>query len=640
MAANDERVKRWPWREVLLTALVAAVGLLVGLGRTWPLNGPILATGDGGTWEHYRWLFAQLLDWWPFPHLEYGGDLAFYPYGTSQVFTSWTFEQLYLTTALERLFGPGPWIDVYYIGSQLATALGLYWILRRVYGRGWGALAACVVAGANFYLLAKFPGHFNLSHAHWAYFTVASLHLLMHRLVAFERLSLGLVLWMVLCGICCLGMELGYVAGFAYTFTLCHIAVFLVWWLCHLRPVNTYLWTQLKGWQAELKSWRVWALGAAILLAAYLYLPQIYWLWRELAQFPSAEMPHGLSFTHPMRMLLPIVPDFTPEMAMNTSFFQDRMETPFAWQPGLSLFVLGMVGFFLAADRRRSVWIGLPLLCCLLIYALLQSSFHPFNWLPWMEHMRMAARFSLMLPLLFVLAWLPQAARIWRTRSGQVFYGLLGLLFLLELSTAWRFLWGTRYVEQPPTPEFVHLMETIRESPGEAVLYWPFCVAGGNGVGTGEFGPYYHPQAGMESTQVFHEKKMMSRYFGRIHWDQLEPLYRAGWDRMFMPDSEELFTAQGQGRDFDAAQWAFMTDFLRLNDFCGVLVFASMLPPETVEGFRARMGEPVAEAVVYGEHALFFRKPEAWQAGEDPVAGRALSLDDYEQAEESAPRDF
>lgn len=641
MVSSDERAGQWRRPDGLLAALVVLVGLLIGLGRAWPLNGPILGGGDIGSWEHYRWLFTHLLRWWPLPHLDYAGDLAFYPYGVSQAFTSWTFEQLYLTTTLERFLGPGPWLDLYFIGSQIATALGLFLILRRVYDRGWAALASCLAVGANFYLMAKFPGHFNLSTGHWAFLTLASLHLLMRRLVERERLSLGLVLWVMLCGICCLGQELGYVAGFAFTLTFCHIVVFLVWWLCDVRGVNAYLWAQIRAWRDEWRQPRVLGLALLLLLAAYLYLPQIVWLLQAVAPFPAAEMPDGMSFTHPLRMLLPIVPDLTPEMTLNTSLFQDQIETAFSWQPGLSLFLLGVVGFFLATDRKRDVWIGLPLFLGLLVYATLNSRFQPLAWLPWMEHMRLASRFTLMLPLLLILAWLPQAERIGRLRSGRVFYGLLACLFLLELGTAWRFLWRTRYVEQPPSPEFVQMMDTIRESPGEALLCWPFCIAGGNGVGTELFGPYYRQQAGIESTQAFHEKKMMSRYLGRLHWRQLEPLYAAGWSRMFMPDSRKMFTAQHQARDFDAAQWAFFTDFVRLNDFAGVLVFPDLLVPETVDGFRARFGEPVAEAEIQGQRALFFRKPEAWQADEDPAAGRVLSLRTYEeQAEPAAPGDF
>ena len=178
-----------------------------------------------------------------------------------------------------------------------------------------------------------------------------------------------------------------------------------------------------------------------------------------------------------------------------------------------------------------------------------------------------------------------------------------------------------------PDSGFLAMMKVIRETPGQAVFDWPFCVAGGNGIGTGKIGRFYGLQSGISVLQVYHGKKIVGNYFGRLHPDLIRPYLDAGWDSLFVPDSREFRTARVQRRDFFPSEWDFVEAFFKLNDFAGIVLYADLLPPETLATFHSRFGPPtaVARGEPYGRIEFIAKKPE-WRALVDPVAGRNLRL--------------
>jgi hypothetical protein len=200
-------------------------------------------------------------------------------------------------------------------------------------------------------------------------------------------------------------------------------------------------------------------------------------------------------------------------------------------------------------------------------------------------------------------------------------------LLAVEATTAYRIALITPKPYVRPDASFERTMATIAATPGEAVLEWPFCVAAGNGLGTGELCLYYHRQSGLFAFRQFHHKKVVGQYFGRLHRSQLTPFRQAGWPQMFFPDVDHPEFATRQRRDFLPGEWRFLADFYRLNDFCGLLLYPDLLDPATVRTIHEVAGPPAAETSYPGVGRIeFIPKSAAWRTGVDPARGRALRL--------------
>jgi hypothetical protein len=200
-------------------------------------------------------------------------------------------------------------------------------------------------------------------------------------------------------------------------------------------------------------------------------------------------------------------------------------------------------------------------------------------------------------------------------------------LLAVEATTAYRIALITPKPYVRPDASFERTMATIAATPGEAVLEWPFCVAAGNGLGTGELCLYYHQQSGLFALRQFHHKKVVGQYFGRLHRSQLAPFRQAGWPQMFFPDVDHPMLATRQRRDFLPGEWRFLADFYRLNDFCGLLIYPDLLDPETVRTIHEVAGPPVAETTYPGVGRVeFIPKTVAWRSGVDPALGRTVRL--------------
>ena len=125
----------------------------------------------------------------------------------------------------------------------------------------------------------------------------------------------------------------------------------------------------------------------------------------------------------------------------------------------------------------------------------------------------------------------------------------------------------------------------IRQQPGVAVLDWPFCTVGGDGVGMQEgLCPYYNQQNAVFTFRRFYDKSGVGQYFGRLHPDQIQPFLRDGWPRLLAP-----------GYVFTEADWQFLDAFLRTNNFAGLNLYPGLLTPEQVTQFYRHYGQPIAK---------------------------------------------
>jgi hypothetical protein len=129
-------------------------------------------------------------------------------------------------------------------------------------------------------------------------------------------------------------------------------------------------------------------------------------------------------------------------------------------------------------------------------------------------------------------------------------------------------------------------LQTVRDEPGKAVLDWPFCIQGGDGVANADgLCPYYHQQNGVNALRRFYHKAVVGQYVGRLHPDLVRPFLRDGWPRLLAP-----------GYRFTEADWAFLDHFLRANQFAGINLYPDLLTPDQTAAFLAHYGPALAEA--------------------------------------------
>jgi hypothetical protein len=316
-------------------------------------------------------------------------------------------------------------------------------------------------------------------------------------------------------------------------------------------------------------------------------------------------------------MLNPILPG-VPQVGMKRVVYGIAF---FALRPGICFVLLGVAGLIGSCWKPRSLLMVVPLLCLLILFMFDPHKSH-LTWLPWFNFARLNDRFSSLFPLLlsaFALA-LPWDAWKPRVMKGMLVLGLG--LFVAEFATAYAFLARMPHRLIEASPSFRAFMQTVSQTPGEAVMEWPFRVCGGNGGGRRELGVFVR-QHGAMVLQPFHRKKMMGSTFGRLYPSQIQPLLSAGWQHLMLPDSSTRDAKQR--RDFTAEEWAFLEEFYRRNDFCGIIIYPDRLPEETVRGFHGRFGSPAAYTEIKQAGRLeFIPKPAAWRKEVDPQAGLAL----------------
>ena len=588
------------------------------------LRAPLVGPGDLSLWERQNAYVARNLSWMPLPRLDFRNDQLFYPYGGNNVFQPWVFELHLAAGAARRLLGPWGWCQLYFLLSVTLAALGSFLLLVRDHGAWRAAAAALVVSFGNCYAIAKYAGHLAVACVHWTTLSLLADFVILQRLVARRPWSARLLLLRTFLLWAGLGLELGYVAGIGLTSALVTalVATGVVCQRCGwsgrgLRAAAAAIGHDLAA-SSRAHPVQVAGLAALTVLAAWLYVPLVVQVWLAAQEFSFAGTNASFWWASPLRLLHPILPGLNP--LTHGELFHDQPEGVFAASPGLGLLLLALVG---VAVGRRRLAAGVPALALLLLFL----SYHPQRFrylsaLPWFAFARVTDRFSVAYPvLLTTLALLAPARLRWR---GRVVVAGLVALVAVEMGTAYRSNLARKRDYPRLDASFTALMDAVRQTPGEAVFDWPFCVAGGNGVGTGSLCCFYHYQAGLAVLQAFHEKKVVGAYFGRLHRQQIQPYLDAGWPRLFFPDRRSPMEAQRQRRDFQPDEWQFLERFVRLGDFSGVLLHVDLLPEATVAGFHARFGAPVAAASTPFGRMEFIPKPAAWRRDTNVAAARHL----------------
>jgi hypothetical protein len=576
-------------------------------------------------WEYTGFYFAKNFNFFPLPHLNLTNNQTFYPYGTNSVFQPWGIEKDLFYAALYSLFQTGPWLQFYYLLSIIATVILTFILLRKDYGWIRASGAGFIAAFFNFYAIAKYPQHVGYAILHWTILSFFADFLIVKQVVLRQHVSLRLILFRVCLLVLSLGQDLGYVAGYALTsFTVSFL---------YILALNIYRYVIKK----EIKVSQLFRLQirhykkdfiqhpktnlillAIIAIASYLYIPLVLQIGKAAKSLSDTGDFYGAWWTNPARIVIPFLPFFNPGQNYS-NFFLDSTEAFFDGSPGWFLLIIGTVGLWQA---RKHIGIFVPLLIILLLCLLYHPTFLPtLKIFPWFSFNRVSGRSTLVYAVIFCIFALGINLEHWRSFGKKLVAVALVLLACTELYTAYSY--KAYYQPALLNENFYAYMNHIKQQPGEAVLDFPFCVHGGNGVGPC---PYYVYNSGIFALRRFHEKKVMGQYFGRLHPSQAEPYIAAGWDKLLAPDTQ-IKTSAPQLKCFRSDEWSFFTDFYKLNDFAGINLYTDLLSKDCTQEFYSRFGVPtmVTEAPT-GGRIEFIPKSSNWRLQVNSDLGTSLQF--------------
>jgi hypothetical protein len=581
-------VKRLPWE---IAALVAGA-LLYAFAIVKDFSGPLIARGDANYFEFLGVHLAQTYRFGFPPSIDFVTNVVGYPGGTSIVYLSWCAERDLLAMLLHRHVGHGPWLQIYAALSPAVSALGVYLILRRDLGRLLATVVAFVGAFMCFYAAFKFPYHLNIVALHWGAMSIAVDYLLMRRVFYKERIELRLLFARAALTVAVIGLDIAYVAGYPLVTTTI-TALTIIAALNFFGPGRGYVLQDAlpRGVAQEIRTHKTafafWTALFAIGLVVYVPFAFAVVKASFIYSFGGAG---GNFWASQFRMLLPFFPGANPASGWALRLFGDG-DGVAEFSVGWALLGLGVLGIA-AAKRKRT----LPLILPLLVTFALCLAFHPKRFptlhvFPWFFYNRVAGRATIYFPLWIALIgveWLRDA----RLRNALA----LAVVGAVEMATAYFLVHD--YRPAPYTPAIDSYLAAVRAAPGEALLEWPFCISGSNGVGTSELCPYYRFLSTSYSYRRFHDKKVIGFYNSRVHPSQL--VGRIQYRALFSPDVADPHRANRETSCFDESRWQLFDELLHSGDFGAIQLDTDFLPPECVPEFHRRYGPATAQAVLPG----------------------------------------
>ncbi len=578
------------------------------------LTEPLAGGSDIDIWEYIGFYLKENLRFSPLPILNLNNNSVFYPYGTTSVFQPWALERDIFYAIFNSLFGSGPWLKIYYLITIALTAFGSFILLFKEYGYGRAIGFGYLVSFCNFYAIMEYPVHISKAILHWTTLSFIVDFLIVKKFVLGNHVSLRLILLRFCLLFLSLGQDIGYIAGFALTsFTISALFLILLFGYRYFKRTFhfNYLFNILNLYRHELYiyPWTSFVLTSISLLACYIYIPLIVQIFKSAKRFDFTDLPNSGLWVHPLRLFIPFLPGFNPAQPVFKELFADLPENIGAGSPGWFLLILAILGIW-TTRKQIAVYIPLIIIFFLLVF------YHPTNFptlniFPWFAFNRkpVTSIYPVIL-CLFALGINFNEVGLLKKQYLSSFIVLMIFLGCLELYTAYNiklssnnYLIDTKFSFEK---SFFIYMDYVKQQPGEAVLDWPFCAVGGNGVGAENLCPYYRLTSGNFSLRRFHTKKVMGQYFGRLHPSQIEPYIEAGWDKLFSPNSPEIMKATRQTRCFLPNEWSFFRDFFHLNDFAGINLYTELLPKNCVQEFYQRFGNPVLETIVPGAGKVQF----------------------------------
>ncbi|MBF2004284.1 MAG: hypothetical protein IGS49_02090 [Chlorogloeopsis fritschii C42_A2020_084] len=563
---------------------------------------PLIGTLDEEQWEYAGFYLLKNISFTPFPHLNLVNNQVFYPYGTTSVFQPWGIERDIFYATFYSLFGMGPWIQIYYLLTVLVTLIGSFRLLLFDYGFFRACGSALILTFFNVYAIYKYPIHLSYSIFHWTVLSFITDFLIVKRIVLKQNLSLKLILLRILLLCLSIGQELGYIAGFAlmsFSVSMFYIAFVLLYRQFKLKQNLVVLFqTWLAYWRTELfskPSAFILLLGLCI-VTAYAYFPLVFQIAKEAKSFDFTGIPTENWWSHPFRLFIPFLPFFNPVTLEFKKFFGDVPEAVIDVSTSWFLLIVGILGIW---QSRKQTRIFVPLIIIFFLCLLYHPAYFPtLKIFPWFSFNRIPGRSTVIYPIILSIFALHINLNWLQNRKKQIITTILVLLACTELYTIYSF--KLNYQPYVLDKNFFAYMNYVKQQPGEAVLDWPFCAAGGNSVGSLDgLCPYFYHNGSVYSFRRFHHKKVMGQYFGRLHPSQIQPYLQAGWHHLLVPNS--LFYLEKTSpkiRCFNSEEWSFFTDFYRFNDFAGINLYTDLLSENCVQEFYSRFGKPTIETRV------------------------------------------
>jgi hypothetical protein len=569
--------------------------------------GPLIGIDDTNAMEHHAFLLERRIHFGIPPRIDFSTtNEVLYPYGTIPVFLPWAPERDLWFVLFHRNFGDGPWLQIYQTLSVAISSLATYFVLRRDHG----SLRAVAVAFAgtfmNFYAAYKYPHHMNVSLLHWTITSAAVDFVIFDRFVSGRRWSAHLLLARAALLPALFGQDLGYITGFGLLSGAVTLGSMLVW----LGIARTRGQHPLRAsWpEAPLRDLTARPLATVLLLALLIvsvaiYVPFAIQIVVATKKF-HFDGPGGSFWASQLRLFFPWLPWIHPASPLVERIFGSAEGTG-EFSSGWALLLVAALGLRDARRDKRLVVFVPVLVAFLLSFTYHPRAFPTLRVFPWFQFNRVAGRATLMFPLwlsLLGLGWRP------RTERGQPIriLALIATLAAAETVTAYA---SIPYRASVPDESFWRYMLTVREAPGEAVLDWPLCIAGGNGVATADLCPFYALTSTTYAYRRFHRKNVVGLLLSRMTSDQAAPFYRLGFPALFEPDSREIRTARHQTRCFSDEEMLLFERFYVSHDFAGISLYPDLLPEGCATRFYERFGFPAAETTLPAEgRAQFLRK--------------------------------
>lgn len=603
-------------RNHLFISLAIFLPILYGVFFIRNFSMPLSGGGDVDEWEYVGYYLSQHLSFKPFPSLVFNHNQTFYPFGTTQVFSDWSLESNYWFAFFYNHFGHGAWLNYYYILSLIGSFLGSYLILKRDFGQIKAFFVGFVVTFFNFYALNKYPHHYNHSTIHWAILSLFTDFILVKRIILKENISLKWVFLKAFILLATLGMNLGYICGFALnSFVISLIAVVVII-VKRIAKGENQLRKYLIDWYADLKRSPMLYLTLSIpsLIVMFLYFPLVLQIYFEAKTFHLDDVNAPHFWSHPLRMLLPYFPNFSALHNPFTHLLKDMPEGLGSGSPGWVCLSLGIIGFF---SNRKQFWlVFLPLIILLFI----STFYHPnkiptLKIFPWGAYNRVPSRFTSLLPVIFSCFFLPTDVR--KIPYNKFLLVAFTTFFVLELSVVYKY----RYTQKPFEFEknFFGYMQQVKMQKGEAVMDFPFCIVGGDGTGLREnLCPIFQRTCNVYALSRFHEKKVIGGYYSHVHDSAIKGFVGVGIGNWAMPNDSTYIEGWKKATKiinaFNDQQLKHFIKYFQYNDFAGINVCVDLIPTKMYQQITFAMGQPTQSTIFPGAgKVVFIPKPKDWQ---------------------------
>ncbi|MCU0325279.1 MAG: hypothetical protein MUF45_08510, partial [Spirosomaceae bacterium] len=471
---------------------------------------PLTGSGDEGVWTYYGYYFAKNIQFNFFPIINFTSDQIAYPYGINQVLQDWSIErELWYAVFYKLISQHGPWLQYYFVVSLLISAFGIFYLLRYQFSVNQSGFVALLVTFCNFYAINKYPGHYAHVILHWTNLSIVSDFLIAKWVFERGKIPLHFLFLKAFFLLMLLGLNIGYVAGYALSsFTLTTIfSVILYFYRAIDNDGLTSFFSYFEN-DFNLRKIQIFVTSLLILLFGYLYLPILFQIIIAVKEVDSSSIPMWHFWDNPLRLLLPFLPKINPLDYNFQSFMHDSPEGFGPASPGLFFVVLALIGFWQAGSKR---WILLPFIIFMAMCLVFHTTKIPtLKIFPWFEYSRVSSRSTLIYPLILSLV----ALFIDWSKLKTSYKFLIIFLGVVEISTVyhWHF---SHYHPNTIDGSFTKYMDKIRQSRGEAVLDFPFCAMGDNGIGA-ENCMFWQYTTGLHTLQQFHDKKTTTFFIGRV----------------------------------------------------------------------------------------------------------------------------